>query len=36
MSRSKGAAILGTVEATGDPNLLILEGGYAAMHDARF
>ena len=31
-----GAAILGTVEATGDPDLLLLEGGYVAMHDARY
>ena len=31
-----GAAILGTVEATGDPALLLLQGGYAAMHDPRF
>lgn len=31
-----GAAILGTVEANGDPGALLLEGGYAAMHDPRF
>lgn len=31
-----GAAILGTVEATGDPALLLLNGGYTAMHDPRF
>lgn len=31
-----GAAILGTVEATGDPAQLLLEGGFAAMHDPRF
>jgi hypothetical protein len=31
-----GAGILGTVEATGDPALLLLQGGYAAMHDPRF
>jgi len=36
VSGTDGAAILGTVEATGDPDLLLLEGGYAAMHDPRF
>jgi hypothetical protein len=36
VSGTDGAAILGTVEATGDPALLLLNGGYAAMHDPRF
>ncbi|PTX52468.1 hypothetical protein IQ03_01279 [Gemmobacter caeni] len=36
VSGTNGAAILGTVGATGDRNLLLLEGGYAAMHDPRF
>jgi len=36
VSGDDGAAILGTIEATGDPDQLLLEGGYAAMHDARF
>jgi hypothetical protein len=36
ISGDDGAAILGTVEANGDPDALLLEGGYAAMHDARF
>lgn len=36
ISGDDGAAILGTIESTGDPDLLLLEGGYAAMHDPRF
>ena len=36
VSGTDGAAIIGTVEATGDPNLLLLEGGYVAMHDPRY
>ena len=36
VSGADGAAILGTLEATGDPDLLLLEGGYTAMHDPRF
>ena len=31
-----GSAILGTIESTGDPEQLLLEGGYASMHDDRF
>jgi len=36
VSGTDGSAILGTVEATGDPDLLLLQGGYTAMHDPRF
>jgi hypothetical protein len=31
-----GAAILGTITSTGNPDLLLLEGGYVAMHDPRY
>jgi hypothetical protein len=31
-----GSAILGTMETTGDPDLLLLQGGYLSTHDPRF